>query len=198
LVTKRLRRGFRKEAEEYAEDFRRELNLAPHDPLSPLALAELLGVPVFALSTHPTIEPQVKAYYRGAGQSEFSATSLPLGSYRQILHNDYQHANRQNSNVMHELSHIILGHPPKPPLLGDSCRNFDPVAEEEANQLGFTLLIPKPAALYAFERFRVRADAAEYYGVSVSLLNHRIQITDVRGWSANRTRRGVAAVVPPA
>lgn len=190
-MTKRLRRGFRKESEEYAEEFRSELNLAPHEPLSPLSLAELLGIPVLALSTHPAIDPSVKAYYRGAGNSEFSATSLPFGSYRQILHNDYQHVNRQNSNVMHELSHIILGHPPKPPLLGDNCRNFDPVAEEEANQLGFTLLVPKPAALFAFEQFRLRADAAEYYGVSVSLLNHRIQITDAPRWSANRARRRV-------
>jgi Zn-dependent peptidase ImmA (M78 family) len=188
-----LRRGFRKEAEEYAEEFRAELGLEPHSPLSALGLAAMLEIPVTALSEHPTIPVEIKAFFQGRGNSRFSATSLAKGCYREILHNDYQHPNRQNSNIMHELAHIILGHPPHSPMLDDGCRNFDPIAEQEANQLGFTMLIPKPAALFAVEAFRTRADAANYFGVSLPLLQHRIQITDAINWARNRARRHLGA-----
>ncbi len=188
-MAKKLRRGFRKEAEEYAEEFRAELGLAAHAPLSAFGLAALLEVPVTPLSAHPAVPEEVKAHFRDGGNSRFSATSLGDGTYREILHNDYQHPNRQNSNVMHELSHIILGHPPHPPMLDDGCRHFDVEAELEANQLGFTILVPKRAALFALEAFRDRQAAADYFGVSLPLLQHRIQITDVAGWAKNRTRR---------
>jgi Zn-dependent peptidase ImmA (M78 family) len=90
---------------------------------------------------------------------------------------------------MHEVAHIILGHPPRPPLTEDACRNYDPVLEIEANQLGFTLLIPKIAALYAVENFDSLTDAASYYGVSVSLLSHRIKISDAHRWALNRANK---------
>jgi len=189
MVKNRFRRGFVKESEEYAADYRFELDLATHEPLPALDLARHLCVPVIALSKHPKISQPVKLYFSGPGNSMFSAATLPDGTYREILHNDFQHPNRQNSNIMHELAHIILGHPPKPPMLENSCRNFDPVAEREANGLAFILLVPKPAALFAFERFSSLQEAALHYGVSVQLLKHRIQVSDVRRWSQNRRKQ---------
>ena len=106
----KLRRGFRKEAEEYAAEYREELDLANHDPLDPVGLAEHLLVPVHALSKHPTIPCDIKSHYARVGNSRFSASTLVDGTYREIIHNDYQAPNRQRSNIMHELSHIILGH----------------------------------------------------------------------------------------
>ena len=41
-----LRRGFKKEANEYAKEFRQELGLRAHDPLCPWKLAEHLAIPV--------------------------------------------------------------------------------------------------------------------------------------------------------
>jgi len=90
---------------------------------------------------------------------------------------------------MHELSHIILGHPPKPPLLEDSCRNFDPLMEKEANELGFTLLVPKLAALHAIEGFGHLIAAGRFFGVSQDLLRYRIRITNANGWAKNRARK---------
>lgn len=186
----RLRRGFRKEAEGYAQEFRDELGLLPTAPMSAFQLAELLEIPVIGLSTIESMEPSIVSYYQGAGSEEFSATSICDGSYREIVHNDFHHPNRQNSNVMHEISHILLGHPPKPPLMEDNCRHFDPVAEFEANQLGFTLLVPKIAALHAVEKFVSRSAAAKHFGVSTAVLNLRIAITDAAGWARNRSARG--------
>lgn len=184
----RLRRGFRKEAEEYAEEFREELGLDEHQPLNPFVLAEHLDIPVHALSEHPTIPHDIKRHFQDAGNSMFSAITLVDGTYSEIIYNDFQHPNRQCSNITHELAHIILNHPPKPPLLNGSCRNFDPLLEKEANEFGFTLLIPKLAALYAIEEFSRLSDAAEYYGVSQELLRYRIRITNAKEWARNRAK----------
>ena len=186
----KLRQGFRKEAQEYADEFRSELSLRRHDPLDPMVLAEHLGIPVHALSEHPTIPEQLKRYFRDLGNSDFSATTLADGTYREIVHNDFQHPNRQRSNISHEISHIILGHPPRPPLASEGCRNFDPTMEKEASELGFTLLVPKYAALYAVEKFSDLTAACEFYGVSPSLLQYRIRITNARSWARNRSQYG--------
>ncbi|MCG8607572.1 ImmA/IrrE family metallo-endopeptidase [bacterium] len=182
----KLRRGFRKEAEEYAADFRDELNLEVHDPIDPVLLADHLSIPVIGLSDHPTISDDVKRFFATAGQDNFSATTIADGSYREIIHNDAHHPNRQNSNITHEVSHIVLGHPPKPPMIADGCRDFDPTLEKEANELGFTLLVPKIAALFAVEQFGNLAEAALHFGVSLQLLRYRIRITNADGWAKNR------------
>jgi len=189
-----LRRGFRKEAEEYAEEFRAELGLRPNEPLHCKDLANHLAIPVQDLSNHPTISGDLKSYFACSGRDCFSAATLCNGLRREILLNDSHHPNRQNSSIMHEISHILLGHPAKPPLLKnnrgkkDSCRNFDPVLEREANELGFTLLIPKVAALNAVENYSSIDEAANFYGVSKVLLDYRIKISDARRWALNRSR----------
>ena len=185
----KLRRGFRKEAEEYALEFREELGLDGHATLDPFRLADHLGIPVHALSEYPTIPDDTKRYFKGAGSSIFSATTLVDGIYNEIIHNDFQHPNRQHSNITHELAHIILGHPPKLSILNGSCRDFDPSLEQEANELGCTLLVPKTAALYAIEGFSSLRDAAAYYGVSQDLLKYRIRITNAKVWAKNRRKR---------
>lgn len=188
----KLRRGFVKESEEYAVEYRQELGLADNAPLCPRSLAKYLAIPLFEVSTHPTIPDEVKRLVSKQGNSGFSAMTIADGPYREILHNDYQHPNRQNSNIMHEIAHIVLGHPPKPPIIGDACRSFDAIKEREANELGFALLVPKPAALYAVEAFpRSRKEAAIYFGVSTTLLEYRIRKTNALGWLNNRRRRSV-------
>lgn len=184
-----LRRGFRKEAEEYSKEFRTELGLQEHEPLDPLRLAEHLCIPVGALSEHPAVPRDVKNHFRGIGNSDFSATTLAMGMFREIIHNDYQHENRQNSNITHEIAHIVLGHPPKPPMIEDTCRNFDAEMEKEASELGFALLVPKPAALFAIENFPELQSASRFYGVSHTLLQYRIRITNAMGWARNRAKK---------
>lgn len=182
----KLRRGFVKESEEYAVEFRQELGVPENGPLCPFALAKHLEIPVTPISTHPTIPDTVKLHFATTGQSSFSAVTIADGSFREVLHNDYQHPNRCASSIMHEIAHVVLGHPPKPPFLGDTCRSFDPVMEKEANELGFTLLVPKPAALFAVEAFHNRSAAAAHYGVSLALLDYRIRKTNAAGWAYNR------------
>jgi Zn-dependent peptidase ImmA (M78 family) len=78
-------------------------------------------------------------------------------------------------------------------MTGDGCRNFDSVSEKEANELGFMLLIPRWAALRIVEMRIPLESACIEYGVSSSLLNYRIRITNAPGWARNRGRRFSAA-----
>lgn len=185
----RHRRGFIKESEEYALEFREELALTEHDALDPVVLAKWLCIPVITLSGHPTIKPAEKQYFSTVGQNDFSAATLTLGTKKEIIHNDSHHPYRQNSNIAHELAHIILGHPPKPPMLTDGCRNFDKRMEREAHDLGFTLLVPKPAALFAVEEIRDTEQACEHFGVSKALLIFRIRKSDAVRWAQNRAKK---------
>ncbi len=183
-----LRRRFRTEAEEYAIEFREELKLGPTAPLDPWNLAEHLAVPVTSLSGHPAIANDVKLFFSHR-ESKFSATTIADGAYREIVINDYKHPNRQRSSLTHELAHIVLGHPPRPPLTDETCRSFDANMEQEANELGFTLLIPKMAALFAVEKFQNLDEASKFYEVSLDLLRYRVRITNARGWAKNRARK---------
>ncbi len=189
MASFRHRRGFVKEAEEYALEFRQELGLANASPLMAIEIADLLEIPVWNLSDHPTIPTHIKDYFFGIGRDHFSASTLNDGSYKEIIHNDSHHPNRQNSNIAHELAHILLGHPPKPPMSEDGCRNFSKRMEREAHDLGFTLLVPKPAALVAVEDFEDINDACEYFGVSKQLLEFRIRKADAKRWAINRARK---------
>ena len=177
-----------KEAEEYAIEFREELGLSDSSPLSARQLAEHLEIPVWDLTEHPAMPPSIVAHFSHTCQDDFSAMTVNDGTYKEIIHNDSHHPHRQNSNIAHELAHIILGHPAKPPMT-DGCRNFDQRLEKEAHDLGFTLLVPKSAALFAVENFKNIFEASEYYSVSKQLLEYRIRKTDARRWSMNRVRK---------
>lgn len=88
--------------------------------------------------------------------------------------------------MMHEIAHILLGHAPRPPLMDDGCRHFDPKSEKEASELGFTLLVPKHAALRIVEKRVDLRRACLIYGVSKQLLTYRIRITNATRWAENR------------
>jgi Zn-dependent peptidase ImmA (M78 family) len=184
----KLRRGFRKESEEYAEEFRTELGIPTDGPLDPFRLAEHLAIPVVALSELSGVDPACLRFFLNDGQSMFSATTVVDGTYKMIFHNDAHHPYRRHSNIMHEIAHILLGHVARPPLMDDRCRNFDPTCEAEASELGFTLLISRRAALRIVEARLDIQTSCDHYGVSASLLKYRLRITNANRWADNRRK----------
>src|SRR5688500_5204035 len=103
----KLRHGFKTECENYARELREELNLPQDAALHGSALAELLEVPVHALSRFPGIPDEIKMRYLTEKYcNEFSATVIRVDGRRYIIHNDCHSPVRQNSNIMHEIAHI--------------------------------------------------------------------------------------------
>ncbi|MFC5357086.1 ImmA/IrrE family metallo-endopeptidase [Azospirillum himalayense] len=185
-----LRRGFKKEANDYAREFRKELGLAAHDPLCPWQLAEHLAIPVVPMSEFAAVmAAEHLAYFSGSGQSVFSAATVFHGTRRLIVHNDNHHPNRQAANLAHELAHGILGHPPSPPLDDHGCRNFDRTIEDEANWLGPALLISEEAAMHIVETGMTHARATQVYKVSRDLLLMRLGVCGAERRVARRRAR---------
>ena len=182
----KLRRGFRTEANAYAREFRVELGLAPHAPLSPWDLADHLAISVVPLSAFKSDIPVAVRCLYGRERSSFSAATVFCGRRRLIVHNDAHHPRRQASNVAHELSHGILDHPPTSPLNDDGCRFFDKTVEDEANWLGPALLISDEASMFIVEQRLSMPNAISLYGVSKQVITMRINVTGAHKRIARR------------
>lgn len=175
-----LRRGFKKDANAYAREFREELGLKPHAPLCPRRLATHLAIPVLALSKFQNTIPKAVHCLTIKDTKSFSAVTVFDGRRRLIVHNDAHLPLRQASNISHELSHAILQHPPTEPFNEYGCRNFNPDYEEEANWLGPALLISEEAALHIVRTGMTIAEAVEYYQASKEVINMRLNVTGSR------------------
>ena len=173
----RYRRGFKTESDEYAREFRQELDLAPEAPLSPWRLADHLDIPVIPLCHLRRWNRQEVEYLLNGGRSEFSAATVFRGTRRKVIYNDGHHPLRQASDVAHELAHGILGHPPTPPLSDHGCRNFDADLEAEANWLGPALLVSREAAMRIAWKNLSLEEASELYQVSKPLVQMRLNVT---------------------
>jgi Zn-dependent peptidase ImmA (M78 family) len=173
-----LRRGFKTEANEYSRDFRRELGLASDAPLCPFSLASLLEVRVHKLSEYRSVEPDAVAYLLSQnGQRDFSAVTLCVGPSRLVIYNDGHGGPRVVADIAHELSHVVLMHPPKPPFDEVGSRHYDAEREEEANWLGPALLVSEEGALRVAREGLALMQAANEFGVSSDLMRMRLNIT---------------------
>lgn len=174
-----LPRGFKADAERRATTLRAEMDLGPADALSPAGLAEHLNVgfrladtliPRAALTALDRLQPGC-----------FSACTLPGPNGPVVVVNPLNSSGRQQSDAMHELSHILLRHETRQlERIGDlvffTC---DPEQEEQADHLGATLLLPRPLLAAAHARGLTVAGIAETYGVSQQLARWRLNSTGV-------------------
>lgn len=189
-MSRKFRHGFKAESEAYAEEFRLNLGLKAHEPLCPKKLAEFLNIPVFGVSTNKSLGADIVAHWKGLGSGKFSGLILQHGTFKEIHHNDFHHPRRQNSNIAHELAHIILGHDLKVPLNDNGERQYEPGVEDEAKWLGATLLLPKAATYYIVKNDMPRLKIETDYGVSYELFRYRVQVTDTIGKVQNsRSKR---------
>ncbi|MBW4505915.1 MAG: ImmA/IrrE family metallo-endopeptidase [Scytonematopsis contorta HA4267-MV1] len=174
------RRGFKKEANDYARELRAELGIEPHARLCPWQLAEHLDIPVEPLSAFRDTISEAVHYLMVEDTKSFSAVTVFDGMRRLIVHNDSHDIFRQSSNISHELSHAILLHPPTEPFSEYGCRNLNQEYEDEANWLGPTLLISEEAALHIVRTEMTIDEAVEHYGATKQVINMRLNVTGAR------------------
>lgn len=173
-----LRRGFKTDAEWYAQDVRLELKLARTDPLCPWSLAQNLGHQVVDLSDFEEAHPlDVARLRRCTGARGFSAVTIHKGGARLVILNDGHERPRRAADLAHELAHGLLHHVPLPLSDGTGVRTFNARDEEEAHWLGPTLLVPEAAALLIARQCIPLAAAASEYGVSEQLMRMRLNTT---------------------
>ncbi len=113
----------------------------------------------------------------------WSAVSFTDGEATTIIYNPNNSHGRQASDIMHELSHLLLDHDPSQVILsGDgqlAMRSYDGKQEDEANWLGWTLLLPRTALLECASRRLTPDEIAKELGVSTTLAEFRLRMTGV-------------------
>lgn len=176
-----FRRGFKAEANITSREIRSELGLAADAPLCPFRTAAHLEVSVVKLSSFEQQSPDAVRYLISeVGQSEFSAITVCIGTQRVIVYNDGHSPARCAANIMHELSHLLLMHPPHALCRENGKRHFDADLEEEANWFGPALLVSDEAAIAIAKLGIDLRKAAKEYGVSTQLMQMRLNVTGAR------------------
>ncbi len=175
-----LRYGFKTEAERIALSVRAELGLAPTDRLDSLALAAHLGIPVVSLK-ELLLDGAERANITRllAVEARFSAATVCAGTRRLIIYNPAHPPGRQANSLCHELSHVVLEHPPSPALGVGGCRAWDATLEAEADWLAAVLLVPREGALAWIRRGGDELSGALHFGVSQALFRWRVNQTGV-------------------
>ncbi len=178
-----LRRGFKSQCERRSVELRRSLTRRPIEPLSATAVAEYYHVTVWHPHDIVGIPINDLQHLLGPGREEWSGFTLRIGGRHLVVLNSAQSTRRQNSVLMHELAHIILGHELASAMLtgaGDFVPStYNQEQEDEAAWLGGTLLLPRPALLWMRRQRLSDEEAATHFGVSPDLLRWRIRMTGI-------------------
>jgi Zn-dependent peptidase ImmA (M78 family) len=176
------RRGFKKQAEDLAIEVRCAMGLDWRDLLDPRALARHVGVVVLELGELAGHGLSAKSlqYLLGRGRREFSAAMVECNGARLIVANPSHSTGRQASNIVHEVSHLLLRHDPPEAILEAGCRRWDGAMELEADWLAGELLVPRRAALDVARQQVDVSSAAQHFGVSEKLMEWRLNNSGAR------------------
>lgn len=180
-------RGFKKQSEEKAIYFRRELGLLPYDPLPAQRLSEYLNIRI--LTPADILDKTSDSYRILIGSKEWSALTLPCKSGKRIIiHNNKNSRYRQESDLMHELAHVICGHetPERSRIDGVDImlRTYNEQQEKEAEWLGGCLQLPREALLWHIKKSQSVKEIAEFFSASVTMVRFRINSTGISRQSA--------------
>ena len=186
-----LERGFKSWCERSALATRTELSIESHAPLAARRLAAHLGAALLKPSDLMGLPPEILHQLTAKDPHGWSAVSFIVEDQVTIIYNDKNSSGRQSSDIMHELSHIILDHEPSQVILSIDgsigMRSFDAKHEDEANWLGWTLLLPRPALMHCVDLGLGTAQIAVNFDVSEQLVRYRTGVTGVQ----RQSRTGV-------
>ena len=175
-----MRRGFKAEAERLAARTLAQFGAQPDRPVDVRALATHLRVAVLSAADVINIADlnELEALQPGA----FSAATFHLPGERVVaVYNPLNEQGRTNSDIAHELAHILLNHDVREvqQLAGHTFFTCDPEQEEEANWLAGCLLLPRPLLLReAYAGASVDSLAARY-NVSPTMARFRLNASGV-------------------
>jgi len=178
--------GFKTWAEKIAIEYRSKLQLNPHDPLCSFVLAEHLEIEVF----HPGDISGMNSSSHALNNGTWSALTMKDDQKKNIIiHNPNHSEARQQSDVMHEIAHVICNHT----LDVEENRNGFPLLrqynqdhEMEAFWLGSCLQLPRSCLVHAIGHKMSVKKISEYYVASESMVNFRIGITGVKKQFSHR------------
>jgi Zn-dependent peptidase ImmA (M78 family) len=189
-----LRRGFLAEAEREAKRIRAELGFGPAEPVDMFQIAKHLGIRVIAADE--LIDAARLQDLERVQAFAFSACTFDIDGTKVIVVNPLRTPARRASDIAHELSHLLLAHRLDEirNVAGVPFRTCRPDQEEEATNLGGTLLLPRPLLLSAVRRGLDEQGIATQYDVTTEMARFRVNRTGVRRQvRSTRRRRNIGA-----
>lgn len=182
----KLKRGFKSKSEKLALEFREKLGVHPCSPLCAFQLAEHIGIKVYpATEFFSNSSAEVGLLSGNNGKvCEWSALTMTTEvCNRIIIHNPFNSTARQQSDIMHELSHIICEHEGRQIDIGITIpigmREFNEEQEEEAKCLGSILQIARPGLFWAKKRDMNVEDIASHFNASVDMVKYRLNTSGI-------------------
>lgn len=178
-----FRRGFKTWAEETALRVRHKLGLPPVAPIDLDQLARLLSVAVLGPDDVRDLPEGAKQRLMKEYSDNWSAITVSNGRHHLIVVNTGHAVTRRNSDLAHELAHLILGHEPSimflSPASGTALRTHNKEQEDEANWLAGCLLLPRDALLSIRRRELTDGAACKEYSISPAMLRFRLNASGV-------------------
>lgn len=156
------------------------LNLKPHDYLSARRLADHLKVDVITQNDVPGFDKGL--IQKLHNHNVWSAVTLFKDGQYTIISNLDHSETRQESDLFHELAHIICGHDMSGfVLIGNVyLRNYNQEQENEAEWLGGCLHIPRKSLEWSFRNNISPQDICINYSASNDMLSYRINVTGIK------------------
>ena len=178
-----MQRGFKAWAEQQAIAQRRNLGLGANVPLPALQLAAHLGIIVVSPEHIPGMSQEHLECLLHRDRTSWSAFTVNANGVTVIIHNISHARTRQESNLMHEMAHIICKHTPSALTsiggLPFPLREYNPKQEDEASWLGACLQLPRPALWWAVKRRMTIIEMVQYFQASEELIRFRRQMTGI-------------------
>jgi IrrE N-terminal-like domain len=190
-----MRRGFKTWAEQQSITARRLCGLPNNSPLKALDLAQKIGVQVVTPREIAGFPPDLAEALLGHFGNLWSAATIPVGDTHIIVYNSAHAPSRQESDLMHELTHIWCKHQPASLRelkgLGLFMRGYNAEHEEEAEWLGACLQIPRTALLDLIRNGMADEAICALFGCSQQMLRFRRSTTGIDQQITRGRRKGI-------
>ncbi|WP_341526056.1 ImmA/IrrE family metallo-endopeptidase [Nostoc sp. UHCC 0302] len=167
---------FRQRCEAMATEQRSLLGVRAFEPLAADNLAAKLGATLFTPDQVPNLEPEQVAVLLASDEwSGAIISDRPLW----IVYNPRHAPTRYESNLMHEIAHVLLNHQP----VGFDSVTAQPKRqqkhEDEATYLGGCFQIPKRGLLWATQQKMLLSQIAAHFAASEAMVQFRSNVTGV-------------------
>ena len=162
---------------------REAMKLSPEDPLCPFAYTAFHGLQVLKLTSLVKCSKRLRLLTSTENKKPvFSATTI-LCPKNQILLgfvvNDEHGEERQKSNLAHEWGHVLMKHEPQNLLL-PRANIHSKREEDEADAVGFAMLMTDEMCLAIARAGYTDAEAAIKYTLSVPVVRMRMARSHAR------------------
>jgi Zn-dependent peptidase ImmA (M78 family) len=180
-----LKRGFKSEAERSALSYRVNLKIHPCGFLCAFKLAAHLDIPIYKATDFVISQEEIQILKGSNGKKgEWSALTMGTNAgHTIIIYNPFHSEVRQQSDIMHELAHLILKHKHSSinfdQELPIGMRSYNKIMEEEAKVLGSTLQLPTPCLLWSIKKGMNEEEISSYYNASLDMVTYRLNVTGV-------------------